>query len=325
VRLAVHTRRAKVVPGRARARSRFFSPTTHHPPTSLPLSPFIPSLAAGVRARAAADPAFAYKLAVECGLDAAIILCVNGAARGWDAGRMGREAEFVLSQVAVSLLNDFALVYLLAPTGPAGAAAAAAVAAASPAGKGVPAALAAWMAALPAHALQRGPYPLPARAACLVARAAQYGCVGFTMGVTGSALVAGLAAAREAADPEWAPPPTRQSVVGTGAGWAYFMATSSNVRYNLVNAAEEALYSAAAAGRVSGLVPRAGSVALRLANNVAGARGWMATARALRLEQPRPSRAERAAAERRMGGGKGGEAVTAGWGWRRRGGGAVAA
>jgi hypothetical protein len=117
------------------------------------------------------------------------------------------------------------------------------------------------------------------------------------MGVTGSALVAGLTAVREATDPAWAPPPTRPSVLGTGVGWLYFMASSSNVRYNLVNAAEEALYGAAAAGRVPGLVPRAGSVALRLANNVAGARGWMATATALGLEQPRPPKKQKRAAK----------------------------
>ena len=289
-----------------------------------------------MRARAAADPAFAYKLAVEMGLDAAIILCVNGAARAWDARRLASEAEFVLSQVAVSLLNDFALVYLLAPTVPAGAAVVAA-AAVSPAGKGLSAAIKARLAALPAHVLQRGPYPLSARAACLAARAVQYGAVGFTMGVAGSGLVAGLTAAREAADPAWTPPPTRQSVLGTGAGWCYFMATSSNVRYNAVNAAEEALYAAGAAAAVGAgagaggagraaalLLPRAGSVALRLANNVAGARGWLATAAVMGLEQPRPSRAERDAAERKRGG-KGGAAVTAGWGWRRRGAAAAAA
>ena len=279
------------------------------------------SLAAGVRARAAADPAFAYKLAVECGLDAAIILCVNAGARGWDARKLGAEAEFVLSQVAVSLLNDFALVYLLAPTTAAGAVmTAAAAAAAVPAG--FSASLRARLASLPSHVLARGPYPLSSRAACFAARAGQYGCVGFSMGVLGSAIVSGLTAAREAADPAWTPPPTRQSILGTGVGWCWFMATSSNLRYNLVNGAEDLLYGAAAAGSVIGLVPRVGSVALRLANNVAGARGWLETARALKLEQPRLSRAERAATAAVE---DGKVPVTAGWGWRKRAAAAAAA
>jgi hypothetical protein len=290
------------------------SPSLRPPP-----SPFHPhtSLAAGVRARAAADPAFAYKLAVECGLDAAIILGVNASARSWSLPRLAADAEFVLSQVAVSLLNDFALVYLLAPTvAPGAAAAVAAAAAAANAGP-----LRSFLASLPAHVLQRGPFPVTSRAACFAARAVQYGAVGFTMGVTGSALVACLTALREAADPAWSPPPTYQSVLGTGIGWCYFMASSSNVRYNLVNAAEEALYGAAASGAVSGLVPRAGSVALRLANNVAGARGWMATAAALGLEQPRPAKKQKAKPQTARGrnvgttkaGGGGG-----GWGLLRR-------
>ena len=50
----------------------------------------------GVRARLAADPDFIYKLAVECLLDAAIIMIVNWAARG---KRFVSEFEFVLCQV----------------------------------------------------------------------------------------------------------------------------------------------------------------------------------------------------------------------------------
>jgi len=309
-------------PPKWRAHSPCFSLSLSTCPSRASPSRHTHSLAAGVRARAAADPAFAYKLAVECGLDAAIIVCVNAGARGWDWRRLGGDAEFVLSQVAVSLLNDFALVYLLAPTVPVGAATAAAAAAAAVTGLGFSAALRSRLAALPSHVLARGPYPLSARAACFAARAAQYGAVGFSMGVLGSSLVAGLTAVREAADPAWVPPPTRQSVLGTGVGWCWFMSTSSNVRYNLVNGAEDALYGAAAAGSVPGLVPRVGSVALRLANNVAGARGWLATARALKLEQPRLSRAEReaaAAAQAKA------AAVTAGWGWRKRAAAAAAA
>jgi hypothetical protein len=50
----------------------------------------------GIMSRAAADPDFLYKIAVECGIDALIILSVNYVARGdsfWD------ELEFVFCQV----------------------------------------------------------------------------------------------------------------------------------------------------------------------------------------------------------------------------------
>jgi hypothetical protein len=50
----------------------------------------------GIMSRAAADPDFFYKIAVECGIDAIIIASVNYVARGdsfWD------ELEFVFCQV----------------------------------------------------------------------------------------------------------------------------------------------------------------------------------------------------------------------------------
>ena len=96
------------------------------------------------------------QLLIECGLDLSIILGVNAASRG---ARFFSEVEFVASQAAVSLLNDFALVYLLAPTG---------LPAPSAAARG---SLAAALASLPSHAFQAGSFPLRARLACRVLRA----------------------------------------------------------------------------------------------------------------------------------------------------------
>lgn len=85
-------------------------------------------------------------------------------------------------------------------------------------------------------------YPLSARLACFLAKAMQYGTVGLVMGTTGSSLVLGLTFLRTALDKEYQPPPTYQPVLGTGLGWLLFMSGSSNVRYNLINLAEDLAY-----------------------------------------------------------------------------------
>ncbi len=79
--------------------------------------------------------------------------------------------------------------------------------------------------------------------ACFGTKMVQYGIVGFIMGCAGSAAVTGLTNLREQLDPSFVPPATVQPVLGTGFGWLYFLGIHSNVRYNLVNAAEDILYT----------------------------------------------------------------------------------
>lgn len=234
-------------------------------PPSNPLS----FLLRGVRGRLAADPFFGQKLLVELGLDAAIIVGVNWAAK---RDRFLPEIEFTACQLAVSLLSDFALVYLLAPSTLRSAAAAGSLR-----GK---------LAALPSHVFQRSPpgrapFALRTRAAALGVKSVQYGGVGFATGCLGAASVQGLIWLRERLDPGFIPPPTVQGVAGTGAAWGTFMSTSSLLRYNVVNGLEDALYRR---GPGAGL---AGSMALRLANNWAGAAQWMLlTTRCIDLDVP---------------------------------------
>lgn len=122
------------------------------------------ALAAGARDRAAADPDFWYKVGVEVVLDAAIIVGVNIAGR---RQRFLPEIEFTASQVAVSVLCDFALVYLLAPTASAKRTAVASSAAAMAGGQfaAVLYRARARLARLPAHALQPGPFSVGDRLA----------------------------------------------------------------------------------------------------------------------------------------------------------------
>ena len=235
-------------------------------PLPPPLPPH-PSLVLGVRARVAADPDFAFKIAVECGLDAAIILGVNAAARGLSS--LVTDADLVASQVAVSLLNYCALVYLLAPRrGGASAASSRRFTRVA--------------ARVPAHVFQAGPFSPAARMGCFGVRALQYGALGAVSGVVGGGAIEALTTARAAADPSFTPPPTWAPPLATGGVWAYFMALSSNARYNLVNGAEAAVASAAPGSA------KAATIALRLATNWAGASHFMHVADRLGLNRPRP-------------------------------------
>ena len=239
------------------------------PPPSIFSDP-VALLLRGIRGRLAADPFFVQKLLVECGLDATIIIGVNISAR---KDRFLPEIEFTACQLAVSLLSDFALVYLLAPSTLRSAAAAGS--------------LRAKLEALPSHVFQSSPHllgPAPftpiSRLSTFLVKALQYGGVGYVMGCVGAASVRGLIMVRQRFDPVFSPPEKVQSLVGTGLCWSAFMATSSNARYNVVNGLEEALY------RRSGRVGTLGSVVLRLMNNWAGAAQWVAVTNRINLDVP---------------------------------------
>lgn len=229
----------------------------------------IAMLVRGIKGRLAADPFFGHKLFVEMGLDAIIITGVNWSAR---KERFLPEIEFTMCQLAISLLSDFALVYLLAPS---------TLRSVAKAGS-----IRAKLGGLPSHVFQQskmsGPiYRARDRVATLLLKGVQYGGVGFAMGCLGASSVQGLITVREKLDgPAFASPATVQSTLGTGTAWCGFMATSSNVRYNMVNALEDMLYRrSAGAGKM-------GSFALRLFNNWAGAAQWVMLTRALNLDRP---------------------------------------
>ncbi|KAL4528661.1 hypothetical protein Ndes2526B_g07228 [Nannochloris sp. 'desiccata'] len=234
------------------------------PSSSHPLS----LLLRGLRGRLAADPFFTQKLLVECGLDAAIIVSVNIAAR---QERFLPEIEFTFCQLAVSLLSDFALVYLLAPSIYRSAAA--------------PGSLRYKLEFLPSHVFQKSPsavtpFTKTSRFTTFLMKGVQYSAVGYAMGCLGAASVQGLIWIRERFDPIFVPPPTVQSITGTGFAWSTFMGTSSNVRYNLVHGLEDYLY------RKSAKAGTLGSVVLRLLNNYAGAAQWVYVCDKIDLDVP---------------------------------------
>ena len=236
---------------------------------ALPLHGYLAFMVSGLKSRMKADPDFSYKLFVECALDAIIVFCVNFSVRG---DKFMPEIDLTLCQLAISLLSDFALVYLLAPAAHATATAR-------------PGTLRAVLESLPAHMFQRTPswrlaFTPVERIGTLALKAVQYGTVGLVMGLLGTASVHALIHLKEHMDPTFSPPATVQSIVGVGVTWCIFMASSSNVRYNLVNATEDLLYGrSAVAGKV-------GSIVLRLLNNWAGAYSWVELGKHVHIEEP---------------------------------------
>ncbi len=238
--------------------SRRWDDSGDSPSKGTGLGPFA-LLLRGVRGRLEADPYFTTKLLIECGLDAAIITGANIAAR---KERFLRELEFTFCHLAISLLSDFGLVYLLAPstTRP------------PPVTGSLRARL--KLNLLPAHVFQLSPsgqvpFSAKARIATLLLKGVQYGAIGLCMGALGAAAVHGLIIIRETIDPSFIPPKSVQSILGTGAVWSGFMATSSNIRYNALTVLEDIMYSK---GPGMGKI---GSFALRLVNNYAGAAQWV--------------------------------------------------
>ena len=223
----------------------------------------------GVRGRLEADPYFANKLMIECGLDAAIITGVNIMAR---KERFLKELEFTFCQLAISLLSDFAIVYLLAPstTRP------------PPVTGSLRARL--KLNTLPAHVFQFSPagarpFTVQARLGTLILKGIQYGGVGLVMGALGAACVHGLIRMRESVDPTFVPPKRVQSILGTGAVWSGFMATSSTIRYNILTIAEDILYMKGPR------IGQMGSFAFRLLNNWTGAAQWVAVTKIHKIDE----------------------------------------
>ena len=138
-------------------------------------------------------------------------------------------------------------------------------------------AAAAFMSGLPSHAAQMGS-SFSMRQRCVVpfVKAGQFFVVGVGAGVIGYALTLALFQLKADQDAMRPPPPVKNSLA-----WGSFMAVSSSVRYQFVNAFEERVLDAAV--RSAG-ASRALSFALRFSNCYFGGKQWVAYVRALGLQ-----------------------------------------
>jgi len=241
-----------------------------------------------VRDRLLADGDYLFKLITEVALDLGggvyweTLLWVDQQARSFWA-----EAEFFVFDTLVGVVLDFAMVTCLAPRAVLGKGPAAPgrLAALLSAGPGPCKAAAEALTALPASFAQRA---LPGQAFTVGQRlgavgwaGVQYALAGAAMGFAGQSLANLVCAARPvvagaqgehgdtSADPALPggvqlPPIARTCLI-----WGFFSGTSSNLRMQAVVGLERLLASSSLAASVPA-ANRAGSILLRLTNNVVG-------------------------------------------------------
>lgn len=176
-----------------------------------------------------------------------------------------KEMPFVLSDLALEVLGDFSLVWLLSPK------ASFKPAATSQVGK--------IISSLPGHTLQKGSFTVGQRAMTLVYRGGQFFLVGFGCSAVGHSLTKVAVESRELAEgedvPELAP------VLDNSIGWATFMGVSSNLRYQTVNFLEESVLDAFVPSKLLNVPITFG---LRFANCFIGGVQWVWFARQLGLQ-----------------------------------------
>ncbi|KAL3155755.1 hypothetical protein ABBQ32_012772 [Trebouxia sp. C0010 RCD-2024] len=194
---------------------------------STPIVGSLCKLLPAFRSRMLGNPRFLMVLGIEEAI---------GVAAKWSAEKSSRkdnfwkEFDFVLSDMALEVIGDFAVVWLLSPTR-----------SFSPAAKN---SMARYINGLPGHALQVGKYSPVQRAATVLYRGAQFFAVSFAASLVGHSLTKYLVDRARAKNPhpkaEGGPPDKELApVLDNSIAWGGFVATSTNVRYQTVNAFEE--------------------------------------------------------------------------------------
>ncbi|KAK9835413.1 hypothetical protein WJX81_007941 [Elliptochloris bilobata] len=241
------------------------------------------------RDRVMGNPRFLRVLAVEEVLGCTAKTIAEVQTRG---AKVWEELDFLASDLSLEIIGDFAVVWLLSPRRnfqplPT---------------RRLPMAL----AALPAHCLQVETFSVGQRVATVALRGSQFFAVGFLSSLLGHGLTVylvhakrdrrdamreearaevraghGGAAARAAASAEFGEDAALAPVLDNSLGWGAFMATSANVRYQLVNAFEERFLERALSGRAARL---AATCVLRFSNTYLGSAMWVACARVAGLQ-----------------------------------------
>lgn len=180
---------------------------------------------AGFRERLLADPAFLAKVAIECGIGIGTKLSAEYTKRG---DNFAKEADFVAANVLMAIIADFMLVWLPAPTLALGAKSAGA-------GRGLLSAF----AGCPDNAFQKvqpgmAPFSLGQRFGAVIRNGLKLFGVGLTASCVGVAITNSLIIARQLLDPSFEPLNQPQNILATSAAYGLYMATSSNLRYQLL-------------------------------------------------------------------------------------------
>ncbi|KAK9816542.1 hypothetical protein WJX72_001744 [[Myrmecia] bisecta] len=179
----------------------------------------------GFRERLLGDPQFPVKVAIEVAIGMTMKILAELNKRG---DSFKQELDFVFANVVMALAADFMLVWLPAPRATFGAAA--------PRKQN---ALSTFLSNCPDNSFQvvppgRAPFTGLQRLGAIGKNGAQLLGVGFFASILGVTVTNGLLAVRQMLDPTFKPPNAPQGVIKTSLAYGSYMATSSNLRYQII-------------------------------------------------------------------------------------------
>lgn len=221
--------------------------------------------------RVNADPQFVYKVLVEQVIGVGASVIGDMASRpNWGLS----ELDFVFATLVVGSIVNFALMYLLAPTGAAGAAA----------GGGLIAKLFSEqtlisLGAPGGHMFQPG-FAFGGRLVNLAYKGALFAMIGMAAGLVGTAISNGLLVLRKKLDPEFTSPNTPPNVLANASCWALHMGVSSNLRYQILNGLDMVVQPALPSGAFRLLTS-----VVRGVNNAAGGMSFVLLAKLLGVQK----------------------------------------
>lgn len=191
---------------------------------------------AGFRSRLLADANFLIKVAIELGIGVAMKVTAEYAKRG---DKFGQQLDFVFANIVMALVADWMLVWLPAPTFDPLHAAHAGEAAGEAAGAGAGNALARFFAGCPENAFQRvpegyEPFSMLQRVGAAVRNGIKLGVVGCGASLLGVGVTNGIGLLRARLDPTYVPLNAPQNVLVMSLAYGAYMATSANLRYQVV-------------------------------------------------------------------------------------------
>lgn len=222
----------------------------------------------GWRRRVAADPDFPFKVLMEETVGLGLAASGMIAARGKD---ILNELDFAFCDIAVGATLNFILVYLLTP----------AVVVGGATRGGLLASMGRMVKTLPANAFSAGAYTASERFMGFMYKGGLFAVCGFGGSLLGTTLSQILVQVRRAVSGnDGAVNKELPNVAVNSLAWAGFMFLSSNPRYQTVAGVERALFAFA-----PDAIAKAGSGALRTANNVLGGANWVWWARKIGLQE----------------------------------------
>lgn len=178
----------------------------------------------GFRERLLADPGFLVKVAIEVGIGMACKITAEYEKR---KNRFSKELDFVLANTIMALIADFMLVWLPAPT----------ISFQSRTKSGGK--LMQFLANCPDNAFQRvpagmQPFTVQQRAAAVLRNGVKLLGVGMFSSLFGVTITNVLQSLRMALDPTFSPQNPPQDILITSLIYGSYMATSSNIRYQIL-------------------------------------------------------------------------------------------